>query len=116
MGKLSDNYGRRPFFFFNGNGYIYGRVVFSGLARSIFHLIVSRGVQGLGGGMILVVSNASVGDLFAPPVEGTVAGVSPRSFWRVQFIWTFLGVISLTMQTGGGYSGFSFQWDCWPYH
>ena len=104
IGKLSDSYGRRPFFLMGMVIFMVGSL-FSGLARSIFHLIVSRGVQGLGGGMILVVSNASVGDLFAPQA---------RARWQ-GFLQGVFGVSSLFGPFLGGYivDNADWRWVFW---
>ena len=104
IGKLSDSYGRRPFFLMGMVIFMVGSL-FSGLARSIFHLIVSRGVQGLGGGMILVVSNASVGDLFAP---------QSRARWQ-GFLQGVFGVSSLFGPFLGGYivDNADWRWVFW---
>src|SRR6266487_1896008 len=64
-GKLSDIYGRRGF-------YLTGIVIFlvgsmlSGQAHTMSQLIAFRGLQGIGGGAMMVNSIAIIGDLFPP--------------------------------------------------
>ncbi|MDI3270504.1 MAG: MDR family MFS transporter [Bacillota bacterium] len=72
-GKLSDVYGRKPF-------YIFGLVVFligsalSGLAQSMPMLIFARAVQGIGGGAMMSMPRATVGDIFNPRERGRWMG------------------------------------------
>ena len=90
-GKLSDLYGRKPFF-------MGGIVIFmlasvaGGFCQNIEQLIVVRAVQGLGGGMLLSSVFAIVGDMFAPEERGRYQGV---------FISMF-GVASILGPTMGG--------------
>jgi len=73
-GKLSDIYGRRGF-------YLAGIIIFlagsmlSGLAQDMTQLIIFRGLQGVGGGAIMVQSIAVVGDLFPPAERGKWQGL-----------------------------------------
>ena len=66
-GKLTDMYGRKPFF-------IAGLAIFvlasalCGLSQSMLQIIIFRGLQGIGGGIIMVNSFTIIGDLF-PPTE-----------------------------------------------
>jgi MFS family permease len=69
VGKLSDIYGRKVFI-------LVGIVIFSlgsllsGFSDTILQLILFRGIQGFGGGMLMSVSFATVGDLFSPRERG----------------------------------------------
>ncbi|UOK56540.1 MFS transporter [Bacillus sp. OVS6] len=62
VGKLSDIYGRKPFI-------IIGIIIFSigaflaGTSMNIFQLIIYRGIQGFGAGMIMSTAFTAVGDL-----------------------------------------------------
>lgn len=104
FGKLSDLHGRKPFILAGLLLFMVGSF-FSGLAGSIFHLIISRGVQGLGGGMILVTSFSSVGDLFAP-VE--------RARWQ-GLLSAVYGAASLFAPALGGYivDKANWRWVFW---
>lgn len=64
-GKLSDIYGRRPFFLTAISLFILGSVL-SGLATSMYQLALYRGVQGLGAGGLFSLALAIVGDIVAP--------------------------------------------------
>ncbi|MCW2600906.1 MAG: bmr1 [Frankiales bacterium] len=64
-GKLSDLYGRRPFYLFAIATFLVGSVL-SGQAHSIYELAGYRAIQGLGAGGLLSLAFAIVGDLVAP--------------------------------------------------
>ena len=64
-GKLSDLYGRRPFFLTAISLFILGSVL-SGLATSMYQLAAFRGVQGLGAGGLFSLALAIVGDIVSP--------------------------------------------------
>lgn len=106
VGKLSDIYGRRPFFLIGLSLFMVG-ALFSGLSLNIYHLIISRGIQGLGGGMILVSSFASVGDLFVP---------RERARWQGLLTGVF-GVASLLGPALGGYivDNTDWRWVFWVF-
>ncbi len=61
-GKLSDLYGRRPFFLLGIILFSTGSVL-SGVAGSMAMLIVGRGVQGLGAGALIPLALAVIGDI-----------------------------------------------------
>ena len=64
-GKLSDLYGRKPFYLFAIGTFLVGSVL-CGQAHSIYELAAYRAVQGLGAGGLLSLAFAIVGDLVAP--------------------------------------------------
>ena len=68
-GKLSDVYGRRPFFLLAIVLFMIGAVV-SGLAPSMSVLILGRAIQGLGAGGLIPLAMAVIGDLIAPRERG----------------------------------------------
>ena len=78
-GKMSDIYGRRPFFLV-GLILFAGASVAAGLSTSMEMLIVSRAFQGLGGGILIPVVTASVGDLYAPEDRPKMQGVLSAAF------------------------------------
>jgi len=90
VGKLSDLYGRKPFF-------IGGIVVFmvtsalSGLSQSMVQLIVFRGFQGIGAGMIMANAFAIIGDLFAPSERGRYMGLFTAVFGLASIVGPLLG-------------------------
>jgi EmrB/QacA subfamily drug resistance transporter len=78
-GKLSDIYGRRPFF-------VLGILVFSagaivcGLAPSMAVLIAGRAIQGLGAGGLIPLAIAVIGDIVPPRLRGKWQGVTGGVF------------------------------------
>src|SRR5215213_4025902 len=72
-GKLSDLFGRR-------NLYLLGIVIFllgsglCGLSQSMTQLIIFRGLQGIGGGAMMVNSFAIIGEVFPPAERGKFQG------------------------------------------
>ncbi|HEX2044433.1 MAG TPA: MDR family MFS transporter [Gaiellaceae bacterium] len=68
-GKLSDLYGRRPFFVLGILLFATGSVL-SGLAPSFEFLIAGRAVQGLGAGGLIPLAIAVIGDIVPPRRRG----------------------------------------------
>ena len=62
-GKLSDLYGRKPFFM-AGVALFMTASILAGISQTMLQLIIFRGLQGVGAGMIIANSFAIVGDLF----------------------------------------------------
>jgi len=78
VGRLSDMYGRKPFFMLGIVLLLLGSAL-SGSSQNIEQLIAFRVIQGFGAGMIMSIAFTIVGDVF-PPVErgrwmGLMAGV-----------------------------------------
>ena len=78
-GKLSDIYGRKPFLLVGIAVFLLGSML-SGASGSIWQLIGFRGVQGLGGGIILANAFTVVGDLFPPSERSRWTGVIAATF------------------------------------
>lgn len=123
-GKLSDLYGRRPFFLFSISVFLIGSAL-SGLAMSMYQLAFYRGIQGIGAGGLFSLALAIIGDIvpprerakyqgyflavfgtssvLGPMIGGLLAGQSTvlgMAGWR----WVFLvnlpiGAVSLTLVT-----------------
>jgi EmrB/QacA subfamily drug resistance transporter len=68
-GKLSDIYGRKPFYLFAISIFIVGSVL-CGTAQDIYQLAAYRAVQGLGAGGLMSLAFAIVGDLVSPRERG----------------------------------------------
>lgn len=73
-GKLSDIYGRKPLFFVAISIFLVGSIL-CGIAQTMMHLIVFRGLQGLGAGGLLTLSQTAVGDLIPPRERGKYQGL-----------------------------------------
>jgi EmrB/QacA subfamily drug resistance transporter len=72
-GKLSDQYGRKPFYVFAISVFVLGSVL-CGTAQSIYELAAYRAVQGLGAGGLMSLAFAIVGDLVSPRERGRYQG------------------------------------------
>lgn len=68
-GKLSDSYGRKPFYLFSIGIFIAGSML-CGTAGSIYQLAGYRAVQGIGAGGLLSLAFAIVGDVVPPRERG----------------------------------------------
>ncbi|HWJ86401.1 MAG TPA: MDR family MFS transporter, partial [Cellulomonas sp.] len=64
-GKLSDVYGRKPFYMLAISLFVVGSLL-SGTADSMYQLAVYRGLQGLGAGGLMSLAITILGDLVAP--------------------------------------------------
>jgi EmrB/QacA subfamily drug resistance transporter len=64
-GKLSDIYGRKPFYLFAIGVFVVGSVL-CGQAHSIYELAGYRALQGLGAGGLMSLAFAIIGDVVAP--------------------------------------------------
>lgn len=89
-GKLSDTYGRKPFFIIGIVIFLLGSML-SGAATSMFQLILFRGLQGIGGGAIMVNAFAVVGDLFSPRERGRWQGLLGAMWGLSSVIGPLLG-------------------------
>ncbi|HEY6412014.1 MAG TPA: MDR family MFS transporter [Ktedonobacteraceae bacterium] len=89
-GKLSDIYGRRPFF-------ILGMVIFlagsalAGSSQNMTQLIIYRGIQGLGAGAMMPIAMATIGDIFPPAERGKWQGLIVAVFGLASIIGPTLG-------------------------
>ena len=72
-GKLSDQYGRKPFYVFAIAIFVVGSVL-CGIATNIYELAAYRAVQGIGAGGLLSLAFAIIGDLVPPRSRGRYQG------------------------------------------
>jgi EmrB/QacA subfamily drug resistance transporter len=99
VGKLSDMYGRKIF-------YIIGISIFMvfslacGLSQTMTQLIIFRGLQGIGGGILMTNAFTVIADLFPPNERGKYQGFLTATF-------SFASVIG---PTTGGYLTDNLSW------
>lgn len=89
-GKLGDLYGRRNMVFVSVGLFLTGSAL-CGLAQSMGFLILSRAIQGLGGGGLFVLALAVVGDVIPPRDRGKVQGVFAAVFSLSSVIGPLMG-------------------------
>jgi EmrB/QacA subfamily drug resistance transporter len=89
-GKLSDVYGRKPFYAFGLSIFIVGSAL-SGQSHTMMELILFRGLQGIGAGAMLSMPLATIGDIFNPRERGRWMGVVSMAFGLSAIIGPFLG-------------------------
>ena len=94
-GKLSDQYGRKPFYVFAIAIFVVGSVL-CGIATNIYELAAYRAVQGIGAGGLLSLAFAIIGDLVPPRSRGRYQGY----FLAVFGISSVLGPV-----IGGAFAG-----------
>ena len=74
VGKLSDLFGRRPFYIGGLLLFLIGSAV-SGLSQNMGELIAARAVTGIGGGAMMALSVTTIGDIFSPRERGRWMGL-----------------------------------------
>ncbi|MGN0098624.1 MAG: MDR family MFS transporter [Candidatus Methanomethylophilaceae archaeon] len=89
-GKLSDLYGRKPLFLIGLGLFTVGSLM-AGMSNSMEMLIVSRALQGLGGGILIPVATAAVADLYAPKDRARIQGLLGAVFGIGSGIGPLLG-------------------------
>jgi EmrB/QacA subfamily drug resistance transporter len=98
-GKLSDIYGRKPFYVLGLGMFMLGSVA-AGMVNSMPQLIAARTFQGLGAGAMLTMPRATVGDIFNPRERGRWMGV----------ISSIFGIASIIGPAFGGWITDQFSW------
>lgn len=94
-GKLSDIYGRRPFYLFAIGVFVLGSIL-CGMAGSMYQLAAFRAVQGIGAGGLMSLALAIIGDI-VPPRE--------RSRYQGYFMAVFGSSSVLGPVIGGFFAG-----------
>lgn len=92
MGKLGDLYGRKPFLLSSVVVFV-GASALAGAAQSMLWLIIARGIQGIGAGMLQATAFTSVSDMFPQPER--------RARWQGLITSTF-GIASVVGPSLGG--------------
>jgi EmrB/QacA subfamily drug resistance transporter len=98
-GKLTDIYGRKMFYL-AGLGIFIGASVLCGFSSSMAQIIVFRGVQGIGAGVMMANAFTVIGDIFPPAVRGKYQGITSGVF----------GLSSIIGPTLGGYVTDALSW------
>ncbi|WP_432558964.1 DHA2 family efflux MFS transporter permease subunit [Granulicoccus sp. GXG6511] len=91
-GKLSDLYGRRPFYIAGLAIFLLGSLL-SGLAPNFWMLVAARGIQGLGMGTLMPLSQTIIGDIVPARFRGKYQAVMGAVF----------GVTSIVGPLAGGF-------------
>ena len=99
VGKLSDIYGRKQFILSGIVVFMIGAFL-SGTSVDIIQLIIYRGIQGLGAGIIMATAFTAIGDLFSPRERGRWSGIMSAVF----------GISSILGPGLGGYIVDHLEW------
>ncbi len=89
-GKLSDLYGRRRILLIGVAVFVIGSLL-SGISSGVNELIMSRALQGIGGGIITANAFTIVGDLFAARERGRWQGLIGAVFGLASVVGPLLG-------------------------
>ncbi|GIF18915.1 EmrB/QacA subfamily drug resistance transporter [Actinoplanes tereljensis] len=89
-GKLSDIYGRRPFFLFAIGIFIVGSML-CGLSQNMYELAGFRAIQGLGAGGLMSLALVIIGDIVPPRERARYQGLFLAVFGTASVIGPILG-------------------------
>jgi EmrB/QacA subfamily drug resistance transporter len=98
-GKLTDIYGRKYFYIGGLTIFILGSAL-CGLSQTMNQIIIFRGIQGLGAGVIMANAFTVIGDLFPPAVRGKYQG----------FVSMVYGISSIVGPMLGGFITDTLSW------
>jgi len=89
-GKLTDMYGRKHFYTAGITVFILGSLL-SGLSQTMTQIIIFRGLQGIGAGIMMANAFIVIGDLFPPAERGKYQGLISAVFGISAIIGPILG-------------------------
>ncbi|MBX6351475.1 MAG: MFS transporter [Clostridia bacterium] len=89
-GRLSDTYGRKPFYLFGLAMFLVGSAL-CGFSQSMGQLIAARVVQGVGGGAMMSMPRATIGDIFNPRERGRWMGLMMGVFGLASLVGPAMG-------------------------
>ncbi|HEY3369020.1 MAG TPA: MDR family MFS transporter [Symbiobacteriaceae bacterium] len=120
VGKLADIYGRKIFYLL-GMGLFIGGSMLCGQSQNMVQLIVFRGLQGIGGGMLMPIAFTIVGDVYPGEqrakmqglfgsVWGLAAVIGPKlGGWITNnYTWRYIFYINLPIGLAAGLLMFFF--------
>ncbi len=90
FGKLSDIYGRKRFLLLGIFVFLTGSFL-TGLSGNIFQMIAFRGIQGIGGGMLMSITLTAIGDLYPPEERAKWTGTMMAIFGLSSILGPVLG-------------------------
>ena len=90
VGKLTDIFGRKPFYM-AGVAILLAGSALSGSSQNVEQLIAFRVIQGLGAGMIMGIAFAILGDVFAPAERARWAGLMSGVFASASVLGPLIG-------------------------
>jgi EmrB/QacA subfamily drug resistance transporter len=89
-GKLSDLYGRRPFYLFAIGVFVLGSML-CGLADSMYQLAAFRAIQGIGAGGLMSLALAIIGDIVPPRERSRYQGMFMAVFGTSSVLGPVIG-------------------------
>jgi len=98
-GGLADIYGHKPMFLIGISTFLIGSML-CGVSQSMVQLIIFRGLQGIGGGLMVSSVFTVVADLFEPAERGKYMGI----------ISSMYGLASIIGPLAGGFITDTFGW------
>jgi multidrug resistance protein len=90
VGKLSDIYGRKYFILSGIVTFMIGAFL-AGTSKDVIQLIIYRGIQGTGAGIIMATAFTAIGDLFSPRERGRWSGLMSAIFGMSSVLGPGLG-------------------------